>query len=88
VGSRKKEKEMKKALVLLATLVCLGSCVRMPDNYAELLDTRAETNEVMLKKIEEEQDKDKQINYLKIIVVEDIKTLRAAAETIRQGGGD
>lgn len=72
------------AILSLSLIGCGG--VRLPDNYSLILDKAAETNELILEKSEDKTDKEK-AEIFEQVILEDIKTLEAAAETIRKGGG-
>ncbi|MFW6130839.1 MAG: hypothetical protein ACOC56_06595, partial [Atribacterota bacterium] len=80
--------KMKRIILILTFSVFLTGCgdVRLPDNYSLLLDKAAETNERILEEAENMPDKQK-IDLYKQVIIEDNKTLKAAAETIRKGGG-
>lgn len=76
-------------VTIVSVLAVASSCVRMPEKYAYALDRAADTNEELLKKIDEQDMPDKQkADVYKAIILEDNKSFRAAAETIRNGGGD
>jgi hypothetical protein len=76
-------------VAIVSILAVASSCVRMPEKYAYALDRAATTNEKLIEKIEAQDmpDKQKAATY-KAIILEDNKSFRAAAETIRNGGGD
>lgn len=77
---------MKLFLFIILVMLC-GCGVRIPDKYGWNLDQAATTNEKLLEKTKDYPDKTK-VEIYKEIIREDVKTLRAAASTIRAGGGD
>jgi hypothetical protein len=77
-------------LLIITTTVLLSvgsSCVRLPNDFHYVVDRAADANEALLPQIAELPDKEAQIQLLRTLVEEDNKTLRAIAETVRQGGG-
>lgn len=82
---------MYKVLALVTIALIMVGCggVRLPDNYAYVLDQAADSNEAILNAIKlEDLNAQGRSQILNDLVIEDIKTLRAAAETIRKGGGN
>jgi len=74
-------------IILLSTMALGGCGVRLPDNYAYAIDQAAKTNEILLEKVQDKPLNEK-IEIYEIIIIEDIKTLKGIAKTIRAGGGD
>lgn len=74
-------------MCIVTVLAVSSSCVRMPEKYAYVLDRAADANDKLLDQTEN-MPLEKRAEVYKIIIQEDNKTLRAAAQTIRNGGGD
>jgi hypothetical protein len=72
---------------LIITIAISTNCVRLPQNYAIVLENAVKTNEELLQRLENESV-DKKLETYRIIIEEDNKTLKAAVDTIRKGGGN
>lgn len=77
---------MKKYFILFLFVCIISSCgVRLPEDYEYNLDQIANTNEELLKRIQEEvPPEERESEYIEIIK-QDINDFRNAAETVRVG---